>query len=235
MALLMLPRVVLTHLKAGFRAALRPDPVMIGWWTQPALPTPVKQCRPSLTTVLAGWKFRCAKVAISARRKPFTRRNFKRIGLPSGVVSTAATIGVFPGGGLGDAKPAAQLNAGDAALALSEVVHGANPSAQRHLGRRENRSGDHGSLPSTDGTLVKRPGLDEAVMLPCANRADKAGWPAPAHHRLPALILCSVKNRKLGLAEPLLKLHRVARHRSNPQKQPHVPVLYHGLMAEDSA
>src|SRR3984893_14296030 len=92
MALLMLPRVVLTHLKAGFRAALRPDPVMIGWWTQPALPTPVKQCRPSLTTVLAGWKLRCAKVAISARRKPFTRRNFKRIGLPSGVVSTAATI-----------------------------------------------------------------------------------------------------------------------------------------------
>jgi hypothetical protein len=46
---------------AGFRAALRPDPVMIGWWTQPALPTPVKQCRPSLTTVLAGWKLRCAK------------------------------------------------------------------------------------------------------------------------------------------------------------------------------
>src|SRR6516164_2949162 len=97
MALLMLPRVVLTHLKAGFRAALRPDPVMIGWWTQPALPTPVKQCRPSLTTVLAGWKLRCAKVAISARRKPFTRRNFKRIGLPSGVVSTDATIGVLPG------------------------------------------------------------------------------------------------------------------------------------------
>jgi hypothetical protein len=32
-----------------------------------------------------------------------------------------------------------------------------------------------------------------------------------------------------------LKLHRVARHRSNPQKQPYVPVLYHCLMAEDSA
>ena len=41
--------------------------------------------------MLAGRKLRCAKVAISARRKPFTRRNFKRIGLPSGVVSTAAT------------------------------------------------------------------------------------------------------------------------------------------------
>src|SRR6516165_5787927 len=260
MALLMLPRVVLTHLKAGLRAALRPAPVMIGWWTQPALPTAVKQCRPSLTTVPAGWKLRCAKLAISARRKPFTRRNLKRIGLRSGVVSTAPTIGVFdldpsrqalcgvplhhrlyelvldlPGGGLGDAKPAAQLNAGDAALALSEVVHGAKPSAQRHLGRRENRSGDHRCLPSTGGTLLKRPGLNEAVMLPCANRADKAGWPAPAHHRLPALILCSVKNRKLGLAEPLLKLHLVARHRSNPQKQPYVPVLYHDLIAEDSA
>src|SRR3954470_12332287 len=75
----------------------------------------------------------------------------------------------LPGGGLGDAKPAAQLNAGDAALALSEVVHGAKPSAQRHLGRRENRSGDHRCLPSTGATLVKRPGLDKAVMLPGAN------------------------------------------------------------------
>src|ERR1700726_4167223 len=141
----------------------------------------------------------------------------------------------LPGGGLGDAKPAAQLNAGDAALALSEVVHGAKPSAQRHLGRRENRSADHGCLPSAGGTLVKRPGLDEAVMLPCTNRADKAGWPAPAHHRLPALILCSVENSKLGLAEPLLKLHLVARHCSNLQKQPDVPVLYDAMMAEDSA
>src|SRR5207244_13455163 len=97
MALLMLPRVVLTHLKAGFRAALRPAPVMTGWWTQPALPTPVKQCRPSLTTVLAGWKLGCAKVATSARRKPFTLRTFKRDGLPSEAVSTAATTGVLAG------------------------------------------------------------------------------------------------------------------------------------------
>ena len=126
----------------------------------------------------------------------------------------------LPGGGLGDAKPAAQLDAGDAALTLSEVVHSAKPGAQRHLSRRKNRSGDHRCLPSTGATLVKRPGLDDAVMLPGANRADKAGWPAPAHHRLPAPILCSVKNSKLGLAEPLLKLHLIARHRSNPQKQP---------------
>src|SRR5258708_12933977 len=96
MALLMLPRVVLTHLKAGFRAALRPDPVMIGWWTQPALPTPVKQRRPSLTTVLAGWKLRCAKVAISAPRKPLTPRNLNPVGLPSGVVSTPPPPPLLP-------------------------------------------------------------------------------------------------------------------------------------------
>src|SRR5262252_3197208 len=48
-------------------------------------------------TVLAELKLRFAKAVISARRKPVTRRNFKRIGLPSGVVSTAATIGVLPG------------------------------------------------------------------------------------------------------------------------------------------
>src|SRR4051812_27831218 len=96
MALLMLPRVVLTHLKAGFRAALRPDPEMIGWWTQPALPTPVKQCRPSLTTVLAGWKMRRARVVFWAGRNPFPRRNFRGIALPWGGFSPAATIGVLP-------------------------------------------------------------------------------------------------------------------------------------------
>src|SRR5687768_10898707 len=32
----MLPRAVLTQLKAGVRAAARPDPVRIGWWAQPA-------------------------------------------------------------------------------------------------------------------------------------------------------------------------------------------------------
>ena len=141
----------------------------------------------------------------------------------------------LPGCGLGDAKPAAQLNAGDSAFALGEVVHGAKPGTQRHLGRGENRSGDHGCLSSTGGALVKCAGLDEAVLLAAAHRAQEARWPAPAHHRLPALILCSVKNSKLGLAEPLLKLHLVARHRSNPQKQPYVPVLYHRVMAEDSA
>ena len=48
--------------------------------TQPALLTPVKQRRPSLTMVLAGSKLRFAKAVISARRNLLTRRNFKRLG-----------------------------------------------------------------------------------------------------------------------------------------------------------
>ena len=36
------------------------------------------------------------RAAMEALRKPVTRRSFKRTGLPSGVVSTAATNGVLP-------------------------------------------------------------------------------------------------------------------------------------------
>src|SRR6516162_8221436 len=140
----------------------------------------------------------------------------------------------LPGGGLGDAKPASQLDAGNASLALGEVVHGAKPSPQRHFGRRENCSGDQGCLPSTGGTLVKRAGLDEAVMLAAADWADETRGPAPTHHRLAALILGSVQTGKLSLTEALLKLDLVARHRSNSQKQPYVPGLYHHFLAEDS-
>jgi hydroxymethylglutaryl-CoA reductase len=82
------------------------------------------------------------------------------------------------------------------------------------------------TLSPTGGALVKCAGLDEAVMLAGTHRADETRWPAPAHHRLPALSLCSVKDGKLRLTKALLKLHLVARHRSNPQKQPHVPVMY---------
>jgi hypothetical protein len=132
------------------------------------------------------------------------------------------------------AKPAPQLDAGDASLALGEVVHGAKPGTQRHLGRAENRSSNQGCLPPTGGTLVKRAALDDAVMLPSADRADEAGWPAPTHHRLPALILRSVKSGKLSLTEAFLKLDLVPCHRSNPQKQSNVRGLYSTLMAEDS-
>src|SRR6476661_3717021 len=244
----------------------------------PALLTPAKQRKPSLTTVLAELKLRFAKAVISARRKlhaaqlqtdwlalrcgfdrSHDRRLARRTAATLAAVPLAAEIGVvhldpsrqalhgvpfhhhlhefvldLPGCGLGNAKPAPQLNAGDAALALGEVVHGAKPGTQRHLGRGENRSGNQGCLPPTGGTLVKRAALDDAVMLPSADRADEAGWPAPTHHRLPALILRSVKSGKLSLTEAFLKLDFVPCHRSNPQKQSNVRGLYSTLMAEDS-
>ena len=140
----------------------------------------------------------------------------------------------LPGRGLGDAKPAAQLDAGDAAFALSEVVHGAKPDRQRHLGCREDRSGDHRCLSPAAGALVERAGLYDAVLLAAARRTDEARWPAPARHCLPTLSLGSVKDGKLGLTEALLKLNLVARHLLNPQKQPFVPVLYQVSLAEDS-
>src|SRR5512133_2071293 len=86
----MLPGAVLTHLKAGARTALRPEPVRIGWWVQPAAATPRKHDRPSLTTVQATSRLR------SVRRKPRIRRSLRRTGRPSAVVSTVATIGVLP-------------------------------------------------------------------------------------------------------------------------------------------
>ena len=96
-AALMLPSTVLTHLKAGLRDAVRPEPVTIGWWAQPTLVTAVKQSSPSLTTVLAGSSDCWAKASTSARRKPLTRRSLTRTGLALGVVSTAAINGVLPG------------------------------------------------------------------------------------------------------------------------------------------
>src|SRR6516165_3182997 len=140
----------------------------------------------------------------------------------------------FPGRGLGDPKPASQLDAGNASLALGEVVHGAKPSPQRHFGRRENCSGDQGCLPSTGGTLVKRAGFDEAVMLAAADWADETRGPAPTHHCLAALILGSVQTGKLSLTEALLKLDLVARIVLTRLKQPYVPGLYHDFSAEDS-
>src|SRR4051795_11149252 len=97
MAALMLPKAVLTHLKAGVRAAAAPEPVLITVCLHLASVTAPKQARPSLTTSLAGAKCRLAKPDTARLAKPGTRCSFNRTGLPSAVVSTAATKGVLPG------------------------------------------------------------------------------------------------------------------------------------------
>jgi len=48
MAALMLPRAVLTYLKAGVFAALGPEPVLTIAWSQPAPVMAAKQARPQL-------------------------------------------------------------------------------------------------------------------------------------------------------------------------------------------
>src|SRR3954452_21627538 len=52
MAALILPSAVLTHLKAGERAALGPDPVLTTWCAHPASATPAKHCRPNVSPFL---------------------------------------------------------------------------------------------------------------------------------------------------------------------------------------
>src|SRR5216684_6441077 len=92
----MLPRAVLTHLKAGWRTAAGPLPVLTAWWVHPASVTLVKHRSPSLTTVQLGARPRLANADSAWAEKPLTRPSLMPTGLPSAVVSTAATNGVFP-------------------------------------------------------------------------------------------------------------------------------------------
>src|SRR5262245_24305666 len=92
----MLPSAVLTHLNPGVRAAAAPEPVLTTRGTHPASATAPKQAKPSLTTSQVGSRLRLANSEIEWLQKLATRRSFRRTGLPSGVVSTAATNGVLP-------------------------------------------------------------------------------------------------------------------------------------------
>src|SRR3954467_13182391 len=97
MAALMLPSAVLTHLNAGTRAGVGPEPVLTTWCVQPTSLTALKQARPSLTTSQFGSRPRLANPEIAGLQRVVPPRLFRPPGLPSGVVSTAATNGVLPG------------------------------------------------------------------------------------------------------------------------------------------
>src|SRR3954447_21207013 len=92
----MLPSVVFTRLDGVQLAALLPDPVTIATCEQPAVATAGQQDRPSLTTLLPGSRSRSAILPTSFLRKPLATLSSSRLGLRSGVVSTAATSGVLP-------------------------------------------------------------------------------------------------------------------------------------------
>src|SRR3954454_689847 len=94
-AVLMLPSVVFTHRNGVQPAARLPAPVTIGKCWQAAFSTAGQQDRPSLTTFVPGAKSRLASFSTSRLRKPFPTLSRSLLGLRSGVVSTAATIGVL--------------------------------------------------------------------------------------------------------------------------------------------
>ena len=93
----MLPSMVLTPLNGAHFAACRPEPVRLGQGAQPAVATAPQQLRPSPRMLLPTAKSRLASFSTSFLRKPLTTVSRSRLGLRSGVVSTATTKGVLPG------------------------------------------------------------------------------------------------------------------------------------------
>lgn len=117
---------------------------------------------------------------------------------------------------LGDAEAAAEFQAGDALLALGQVIEGTKPAPQRKLGRGEDRSGGQRRLPPAGGALIERAGLDWTVPSAATVRADEAVRPPPLNHRRVALLLTAVLTIKRRLTEPLLVLNLVPSHRRSP-------------------
>src|SRR3954469_4917286 len=95
-AVFTLPSVVFTHLNGVQFAARLPEPVPIGKSRPPAFSTAGRQDSPSLTTVAPGSIAALASFSTSRLRNPLTTVSRSRLGFRSAVVSTAATIGVFP-------------------------------------------------------------------------------------------------------------------------------------------
>src|SRR5215211_2504170 len=112
-----------------------------------------------------------------------------------------------PGGALGHAEAAAQLDAGNALLRLGHVVEGAEPGPQRHLGGGEDGAGGQRGLPSAGTALEQLARPDRAMAPLAAGRALKALRPAPAKERLAARSLSAVLLLELRFAEPFLELH----------------------------
>lgn len=128
--------------------------------------------------------------------------------------------------GLGDAEAAAELQAGDALLALGQMIEGAKPAPQRKLGRREDGAGSERRLPPAGGALIKRAGLDQAMASAAAARTDEAVGPPPLGQRRPALLLAALLTVESRLAEPLLGLNLVPSHRLSSGPVSIVLLLY---------
>jgi hypothetical protein len=139
----------------------------------------------------------------------------------------------LPGGGLGHAEATAQLDAGDALLALGQVIHGAEPQPQRHMGRGEDRARDWRGLVAAGVALKQPAGPYLAIRPPAAGRAFEAIRPAGCDHDRAAFLLATVKRIEPGLTETLLELHLVPSRCRAPLIS-YVHDLYHVREAEES-
>jgi hypothetical protein len=125
----------------------------------------------------------------------------------------------FPGGGLGYAEAAAEFDAGDALLALSQMIDRPEPQPQRQLGRSKDRPRDRRGLQAAGAALKQIAGCHHAVLFAATGRTFETVRPSRRNDRGPALVLGAVASLEFRFAEPLLELHRVTRHRHTPRNQ----------------
>jgi hypothetical protein len=154
-AVLMLPSAVLTHLKAGIQAALGEGLDL----RAPEAPHPaqLEAHRPAFGGGLDGGDDR--RLAARAATPLAAEALAAEIGVVDLEAADQALLGVAlhhhllelvldrPRRRLGAAKAAAELQAGDALLALGQVIEGTKPAPQRKLGRREDGAGSERRLP----------------------------------------------------------------------------------------
>ena len=123
-----------------------------------------------------------------------------------------------PPGGVGrDPEPPAQLDVGQAFLALGEQMHGAEPHPHRQLGALQDGAGDQRCLIAAAPALQQLTVADLAILCRRAPRTLEALRPAPGEPRLPARLLIRIEPLEGIIREALLVLHAVARHRFDPE------------------
>src|SRR5271169_6231691 len=118
-----------------------------------------------------------------------------------------------PPSGVGrDPKPPAQLDVGDALLALAKQMHGAEPHPHWQLGALQNGAGDQRRLIPASPALKQLTALDLAILCRRAPWTLEALRPAPGKPRLPACLLVRITLLERIVREALLVLYAVARH-----------------------
>jgi hypothetical protein len=119
-----------------------------------------------------------------------------------------------PGGGVGHAEVALELERGDAVLGLGDHVHGQEPGWQRQLAGLEDGAADQAALVAAAAALEVEPLGTAKLAVPAAlaARADEALGPAPAAHEVLTLLGRTVGIEEFRHGQPRLVMDLVLRH-----------------------